>query len=42
LLEKHQKKDNSADEPRAIWDHERDMGITGRLLNNDEREAKIK
>jgi hypothetical protein len=42
LLEKHQKKDTSADEPKAIWDHARDMGITGRLLGNEEREAKIK
>ena len=44
LLDKHQaskaaKKDK--EEPPAIWDHARDMGVTGRLLNNDERAAKI-
>jgi hypothetical protein len=25
-----------------IWDHARDMGVTGRLLSNEERQAKIK
>ena len=45
LLEKHQtskasKKDK--EEPPMIWDHARDMGVTGRLLNNEERQAKIR
>lgn len=43
LLEKHAAgRDASAEEPKAIWDHDRDMGITGRLLNNEERQQKIK
>ena len=45
LLDKHQsnkaaKKDK--EEPPMIWDHARDMGVTGRLLNNEERQAKIR
>jgi hypothetical protein len=34
--------DKDDKEPAAIWDHERDMGITGRLLNDQERQQKIK
>ena len=26
----------------VIWDHDRDMGITGRLLSDQERQAKIR
>ena len=29
-------------EAPVIWDHDRDMGITGRLLSDHERHAKIR
>ncbi|WVR09220.1 hypothetical protein IAU60_006283 [Kwoniella sp. DSM 27419] len=48
LLDQHadklakKKKDGTDDDAPAIWDHDRDMGITGRLLNDQERQAKIR
>ncbi|RSH95455.1 hypothetical protein EHS25_000547 [Saitozyma podzolica] len=42
MLDKHLEKGGKPDEQAAIWDHDRDMGITGRLLNDQERQAKIK
>ncbi|WWD20999.1 hypothetical protein CI109_105480 [Kwoniella shandongensis] len=48
LLDKHaaklsqKKKEGKEDEAPGIWDHDRDMGITGRLLSEQERKAKIK
>ncbi|KAK8843469.1 hypothetical protein IAR55_007126 [Kwoniella newhampshirensis] len=48
LLDKHaaklsqKKKEGNEDEAPGIWDHDRDMGITGRLLSEQERKAKIK
>ncbi|ORY29115.1 hypothetical protein BCR39DRAFT_481854 [Naematelia encephala] len=46
LLDSHAakkaKQASSKDDPPAIWDHARDMGITGRLLNDQERQAKIR
>ncbi|WVQ93392.1 hypothetical protein IAU59_000461 [Kwoniella sp. CBS 9459] len=39
---KKKKKDGKDDDAPAIWDHDRDMGITGRLLNDQERSAKIR
>ncbi|OCF30574.1 hypothetical protein I316_07775 [Kwoniella heveanensis BCC8398] len=48
LLDQHasklakKKKDGKDDDAPAIWDHDRDMGITGRLLNDQERSNKIR
>lgn len=43
LLEKHtSKRSGEQEEEKAIWDHARDMGVTGRLLTDVEREKKIK
>jgi len=42
LLEQHLKKGPAEDDKKGIWDHDRDMGITGRLLSDQERQAKIK
>ncbi|WVF65746.1 hypothetical protein IAT40_000478 [Kwoniella sp. CBS 6097] len=48
LLDQHssklakKKKDGKDDDAPAIWDHDRDMGITGRLLSDQERSAKIR
>ena len=43
LLEQHAaKKSKKDEEPAAIWDHARDMGITGRLLSDQERSEKIR
>ncbi|OWT35904.1 hypothetical protein C362_06659 [Cryptococcus neoformans Bt1] len=36
------KKNGEDDDAPAIWDHDRDMGITGRLLSDQERSRKIK
>ncbi|WVW79099.1 hypothetical protein I302_101063 [Kwoniella bestiolae CBS 10118] len=47
LLDQHasklskKKKGDDEDAP-AIWDHDRDMGVTGRLLTDNERQKKIK
>ncbi|CAD6564107.1 MAG: hypothetical protein TREMPRED_003198 [Tremellales sp. Tagirdzhanova-0007] len=46
LLDKHAKakaagKGEDKEGP-VIWDHDRDMGITGRLLSDQERQAKIR
>ena len=45
LLSQHQKRKaeskDEEDEP-AFWDHSKHMGITGRLLSNEERAQKIK
>ncbi|KIR58544.1 hypothetical protein I314_05792 [Cryptococcus bacillisporus CA1873] len=48
LLNQHadklaKKKQNGEDDDApAIWDHDRDMGVTGRLLTDQERSRKIK
>ncbi|KAK6904527.1 hypothetical protein I204_06870 [Kwoniella mangroviensis CBS 8886] len=47
LLDQHasklsKKKKGEDDEAPAIWDHDRDMGVTGRLLTDNERQKKIK
>lgn len=45
LLEQHQekkKKTAEEDEPPAIWDHDKMMGVTGRMLTDQERAKKIK
>ncbi|WWC91407.1 uncharacterized protein L201_006351 [Kwoniella dendrophila CBS 6074] len=46
LLDQHtsklSKKNKDDSEPSAIWDHDRDMGVTGRLLTDNERQKKIK
>lgn len=48
LLDQHadklaKKKQNGEDDDApAIWDHDRDMGVTGRLLTDQERSRKIK
>lgn len=41
LLEQHAARDKKDEEPKAIWDHARDMGVTGRLLSERERSDKI-
>ena len=42
LLEQHAERDKKGEEPKAIWDHARDMGVTGRLLSEQERGEKIR
>ncbi|WWC73289.1 uncharacterized protein I206_107255 [Kwoniella pini CBS 10737] len=46
LLDQHasklSKKKKGDDDAPAIWDHDRDMGVTGRLLTDNERQKKIK
>lgn len=42
LLEQHAAKDKKKEDAPAIWDHSRDMGITGRLLSEKERSDKIR
>ncbi|WVQ81589.1 hypothetical protein IAT38_003713 [Cryptococcus sp. DSM 104549] len=47
LLDQHaaslaKKKKDGKDDAPAIWDHDRDMGVTGRLLSDQERSGKIK
>lgn len=45
LLEQHQANKKASaedDEPPAIWDHDKMMGVTGRLLTDQERAKKIK
>ena len=41
-MEQHASKDKSKEDAPAIWDHARDMGVTGRLLNDQERSQKIR
>jgi hypothetical protein len=41
LLDQYQKKGAAKEDERGIWDHERDMGITGRLMSDKERQTKI-
>lgn len=43
LLDQHSaKKAAEEEEEPAFWDHSQHMGITGRLLTDQEREKKIK
>ncbi|KAK4685461.1 hypothetical protein P7C73_g4693, partial [Tremellales sp. Uapishka_1] len=43
LLDSHSKKSKKdEDGPPVIWDRDRDMGVTGKLLSDPERLAKIK
>ncbi|ORX38963.1 hypothetical protein BD324DRAFT_618007 [Kockovaella imperatae] len=42
LLDQHASKPKEEAEKSAIWDHDRDMGITGRLLSDQERQNKIR
>jgi len=41
LLDQYKKKGAAKEDERGIWDHERDMGITGRLMSDKERQTKI-
>ena len=47
LLDSHTRAQNAKpknpdDAPPAIWDRDRDMGVTGALLSDQERAKKIK
>ena len=41
LMERHKEKEKDT-EPEAVWDHARDMGMGGRVLDDNERSAKIR
>ncbi len=45
MLDKHAKakaEGKGEKDGPVIWDHDRDMGITGRLLSDNERQVKIR
>lgn len=43
LLDQHSaKKSKEEEEPPVIWDHDKMMGVTGRLLTDQERAKKVK